>query len=143
MVSTTSTPTPTTQTTTSSSFYLLRDDPPREYQSHSCLILSQDTGPCLMYICLFWCIASTSSDTSTGSGNLLVQHGLEQVYHKFCSKKVKESLSAFLPHVPGKIPCHILICLVDNSDTMFCFVILSIDYVGDSVYFRIRCHKRH
>ncbi|XP_031556911.1 mediator of RNA polymerase II transcription subunit 19-like [Actinia tenebrosa] len=75
MVSTTSTPTPTTQTTSSSSFYLLRNDPP----------------------------ATTSSDTTTGSENLLVHHGLEQVYQKFCSKKVKESLSAFLPHVPGYI----------------------------------------
>ncbi|EDO47496.1 predicted protein [Nematostella vectensis] len=38
-----------------------------------------------------------------GSSNLLVQNGLEQSYQKFCGKKVKENLSAFLPHLPGYI----------------------------------------
>ncbi|KAK3707789.1 hypothetical protein QZH41_008572 [Actinostola sp. cb2023] len=64
--------TPTPATHSTSSFYLLRNDFP-----------------------------ATPSEVS-GSTNLLVQNGLEQVYHKFCSKKVKENLSAFLPLVSGK-----------------------------------------
>ncbi|XP_046556820.1 mediator of RNA polymerase II transcription subunit 19-like [Haliotis rubra] len=39
----------------------------------------------------------------TGSTNLLSQYGLEHSYSKFCGKKVKEELSAFLPHLPGNI----------------------------------------
>ena len=38
---------------------------------------------------------------STGSSNLLVQHGLDYVYQKFFGKKTKESLSTFLTHLPG------------------------------------------
>ncbi|XP_020893944.1 mediator of RNA polymerase II transcription subunit 19 isoform X2 [Exaiptasia diaphana] len=66
--------TPTPSTqTSSSSFYLLRNEVP-----------------------------ATPSE-ATGSTNLLVEHGLQQVYHKFCSKKVKDSLSAFLPLVSGYV----------------------------------------
>ncbi|XP_076809318.1 mediator of RNA polymerase II transcription subunit 19-like [Clavelina lepadiformis] len=37
----------------------------------------------------------------TGSTNLLAHFGLESTYNKFCGKKVKESLSSFLPDLPG------------------------------------------
>lgn len=96
MVSTTSTPTPSSQT---SSFYLLRDDT-REFTQlflHLWLIHSW----CLItyhYISDF--IAATPSETNS---NLLVKHGFDQTYQK--SKKVKESLSSFLPHLPGKASC--------------------------------------
>lgn len=33
----------------------------------------------------------------------MVYYGLEHTYSKFCGKRVKESLSAFLPHLPGYI----------------------------------------
>ncbi|XKL59194.1 hypothetical protein PGB90_000210 [Kerria lacca] len=39
----------------------------------------------------------------TGAKNLMVYYGLEHTYSKFCGKRVKESLSAFLPHLPGYI----------------------------------------
>ncbi|XP_025091071.1 mediator of RNA polymerase II transcription subunit 19-like isoform X1 [Pomacea canaliculata] len=39
----------------------------------------------------------------TGSNNLLARYGLEHSYNKFFGKKVKEELSAFLPHLPGNI----------------------------------------
>ena len=42
-------------------------------------------------------IAATPLETND---NLLVKHGFDQTYQK--SKKVKESLSSFLPHLPGK-----------------------------------------
>ena len=37
----------------------------------------------------------------TGSTNLLAKFGLESTYNKFSGKKLKESLSSFLPDVPG------------------------------------------
>ena len=37
----------------------------------------------------------------TGSSNLLAQFGLESTYNKFSGKKLKETLSSFLPEVPG------------------------------------------
>lgn len=39
----------------------------------------------------------------TGVTNLMSYYGLERSYQKFSSKKVKEELSAFLPHLPGNI----------------------------------------
>lgn len=39
----------------------------------------------------------------TGVTNLMLYYGLEKSYNKFSSKKVKEELSAFLPHLPGNI----------------------------------------
>ncbi|XP_013403355.1 mediator of RNA polymerase II transcription subunit 19 [Lingula anatina] len=39
----------------------------------------------------------------TGNTNLLSYHGLEHSYNKFCGKKIKEELNAFLPNLPGNI----------------------------------------
>ncbi|XP_064612919.1 mediator of RNA polymerase II transcription subunit 19-like [Liolophura sinensis] len=39
----------------------------------------------------------------TGSTNLMSVYGMEHAYSKFCGRKVKEELSAFLPHLPGYI----------------------------------------
>ncbi|XP_005096815.1 mediator of RNA polymerase II transcription subunit 19 isoform X1 [Aplysia californica] len=39
----------------------------------------------------------------TGSTNLLNYYNLEHSYNRFINKKVKEELSAFLPHLPGNI----------------------------------------
>ncbi|KAK3754536.1 hypothetical protein RRG08_016725 [Elysia crispata] len=39
----------------------------------------------------------------TGSTNLLSYYNLEHSYNRFLNKKVKEELSAFLPHLPGNI----------------------------------------
>ncbi|GFN82492.1 LIM domain-binding protein 2 [Plakobranchus ocellatus] len=39
----------------------------------------------------------------TGSTNLLNYYNLEHSYNRFLNKKVKEELSAFLPHLPGNI----------------------------------------
>lgn len=91
MVSTSSTPTPTTQTC---SFYLLRDDA-RKLEAFSCdWIISLRFSA----VTLFLLVAATPLETND---NLLVQHGFDQTYQK--SKKVKESLSSFLPYLPGKL----------------------------------------
>ncbi|CAG5090304.1 Oidioi.mRNA.OKI2018_I69.PAR.g12547.t1.cds [Oikopleura dioica] len=37
----------------------------------------------------------------TGANNLIVARGLKHAYHKFCQKKLKETLSDFLPDLPG------------------------------------------
>ncbi|KAI0239490.1 Mediator of RNA polymerase II transcription subunit 19 [Lamellibrachia satsuma] len=39
----------------------------------------------------------------TGSTNLMAYYGLEHSYNKYCSKKLKEELSTFLPNLPGNI----------------------------------------
>jgi len=33
----------------------------------------------------------------------MAYYGLEHSYNKYCSKKLKEELSAFLPNLPGNI----------------------------------------
>ncbi|KAK2166705.1 hypothetical protein NP493_1293g01015 [Ridgeia piscesae] len=48
----------------------------------------------------------------TGSTNLMAYYGLEHSYNKYCSKKLKEELSAFLPNLPGNIDTP---GLLDNS----------------------------
>uniref|UniRef100_A0A914W2R7 Mediator of RNA polymerase II transcription subunit 19 n=1 Tax=Plectus sambesii TaxID=2011161 RepID=A0A914W2R7_9BILA len=45
-----------------------------------------------------------SSSGLLGSMNLLSHYGLDSTYNRFCGpKKLKEQLSAFLPHLPGNI----------------------------------------
>ncbi|CAH8862192.1 unnamed protein product [Trichobilharzia szidati] len=39
----------------------------------------------------------------TGAKNLIEHYGLENAYQKFCGKRLKEELSAFLPHLSGNI----------------------------------------
>lgn len=39
----------------------------------------------------------------TGAKNLMAHYGLEHTYSKFSGKRLKESLSAFLPQLPGYI----------------------------------------
>jgi len=41
--------------------------------------------------------------SDTGAKNLLTLHGLNHAYYKYCQKKVKDSLTHFLPHLPGII----------------------------------------
>lgn len=51
--------------------------------------------------------------TVSGSANLLAHFGLEATYNKFCGgKKVKETLSSFLPDLPGYIDT---VGMQDNS----------------------------
>jgi len=54
-------------------------------------------------------VAATPLETN---GNLLVKHGFDQTYQK--SKKVKESLSSFLPHLPGK--ASLILCIIYLTD---------------------------
>jgi len=39
----------------------------------------------------------------TGETNFMAYHNLEHAYNKYCGKKVKDSLSSFLPSLPGMI----------------------------------------
>lgn len=47
----------------------------------------------------FYLLRDDAPTPSESNSNLLVKHGFEQTYQK--SKKVKEGLSSFLPHLPG------------------------------------------
>ena len=47
--------------------------------------------------------AQPPPDQLSGSMNLLVHHGLESTYNRFCIKKVKESLSSYLSIVPNSM----------------------------------------
>ena len=109
MVSTSSTPTPSTRT---SPFYLLRDDA-RELSLNNRVVF-----PCvviligsLLTIVLFDAVLVAATPLET-NGNLLVKHGFDQTYQK--SKKVKESLSSFLPHLPGK--ASLILCIIYLTD---------------------------
>ncbi|CAH8599544.1 unnamed protein product [Schistosoma curassoni] len=39
----------------------------------------------------------------TGAKNLIEHYGLENAYQKFCGKRLREELNAFLPHLSGNI----------------------------------------
>ncbi|KAF5394233.1 Mediator of RNA polymerase II transcription subunit 19 [Paragonimus heterotremus] len=39
----------------------------------------------------------------TGAKNLIEHYGLGNAYQKFCSKPLREELSAFLPHLSGNV----------------------------------------
>lgn len=46
----------------------------------------------------------TAESELTGATNLIVYHNLEHSYSKFClGRKLKDSLSSFLPNLPGNI----------------------------------------
>lgn len=45
----------------------------------------------------------TGESELTGATNLMAYYGLEHSYTKFSGKKLKESLSSFLPNLPGMI----------------------------------------
>lgn len=45
----------------------------------------------------------TAPSELTGSTNLLQYHNLEHSFNKFCGRKIKDQLSAFLPNLPGNI----------------------------------------
>ncbi|XP_022101969.1 mediator of RNA polymerase II transcription subunit 19-like [Acanthaster planci] len=52
----------------------------------------------------YYLMKESSAPTEvTGETNLISHYGLEHSYQRFSSKKVKEQLSAFLPHLPGMI----------------------------------------
>lgn len=39
----------------------------------------------------------------TGAINLLTHHGLKNAYTRYCQKRVKETLSHYLPDLPGVV----------------------------------------
>nr|VZI07661.1 unnamed protein product [Spirometra erinaceieuropaei] len=41
--------------------------------------------------------------TLTGAKNLIEHYGLESAYQKFCGRKLRDELSAFLPHLSGNV----------------------------------------
>ena len=43
------------------------------------------------------------NNETTGATNLMAARGLEHSYNKLTTKKMKESLSSFLPNMPGLI----------------------------------------
>ncbi|KAK6184263.1 hypothetical protein SNE40_002050 [Patella caerulea] len=66
--------------------------------------ISLGKNPSVKHTGPFYCVKDIPEQSEiTGSTNLLHHYGLEHSYNKFCGKKVKEELSAFLPHLPGNI----------------------------------------
>lgn len=55
----------------------------------------------IKYYLLSYCVLGESE--LTGSVNLMAYYGLEHTYSKFSGKRLKESLSSFLPNLPGII----------------------------------------
>ena len=53
------------------------------------------------------------NNETTGNVNQLSVHGLDDVFNKFNEKNIKDSLSSFLPHLPGmnhRLFCSVSFC---------------------------------
>nr|CAG4645810.1 EOG090X0DK3 [Lynceus sp. MCZ IZ 141354] len=75
--------------------------------------ISLGKNPSIVYTGPFYLLKELPGDSEiTGSTNLMSHYSIEHSYTKFCSKKVKDSLSSFLPNLPGiiDVPGH-----TDNS----------------------------
>nr|CAG4644297.1 EOG090X0DK3 [Lepidurus arcticus] len=75
--------------------------------------ISLGKNPSIVHTGPFYLLKDLPSDSElTGATNLMAYYNLEHSYNKFTGKKVKDSLSSFLPNLPGMIdtPGH-----VDNS----------------------------
>lgn len=53
----------------------------------------------------------------TGSTNLILHNERQQAFQKYCNKKVKEPLTAFLPDFPGNIDTTSLFSANDEEST--------------------------
>ena len=52
---------------------------------------------------VFTCQLFLGESEVTGETNFMAYHSLEHSYNRYCGKKVKDSLSSFLPNLPGMI----------------------------------------
>jgi len=72
--------------------------------------ISLGKNPSIVHTGPFYLIKETPSESElTGSTNLMAHYGLEHAYNKSNGRKIKDTLSSFLPHLPGNIdtPAHI------------------------------------
>lgn len=65
--------------------------------------ISLGKNPSIVHSGPFYLMKEPPESELTGATNLMAYHNLEHTYSKFSGKRLKESLSSFLPHLPGYI----------------------------------------
>ncbi|XP_054722575.1 mediator of RNA polymerase II transcription subunit 19-like [Uloborus diversus] len=74
--------------------------------------ISLGKTPAIVHSGPFYLMKEPPKSELTGATNLMSYYNLEHAYNRFCGRKMKDQLSAFLPNLPGNIdgPGHL-----DNS----------------------------
>ncbi|XP_067124904.1 mediator of RNA polymerase II transcription subunit 19-like isoform X2 [Centruroides vittatus] len=66
--------------------------------------ISLGKTPAIVHSGPFYLMKEPPSESElTGATNLMAYYNLEHSYNKFCGRKMKDQLSAFLPNLPGNI----------------------------------------
>lgn len=66
--------------------------------------ISLSKTPFIVHSGPFYLMKEPPSESElTGATNLMATHNLEHAYNKFCGRKMKDQLSAFLPNMPGNL----------------------------------------
>ncbi|XP_015928281.1 mediator of RNA polymerase II transcription subunit 19 isoform X2 [Parasteatoda tepidariorum] len=65
--------------------------------------LGKGKTPAIWHSGPFYLMKEPPKSELTGATNLMTYYNLEHSYNKFCGRKMKDQLSAFLPNLPGSI----------------------------------------
>ncbi|XP_055936396.1 mediator of RNA polymerase II transcription subunit 19-like isoform X1 [Argiope bruennichi] len=65
--------------------------------------ISLGKTPAIVHSGPFYLMKEPPKSELTGASNLMSFYNLEHSYNKFCGRKMKDQLSAFLPNLPGNI----------------------------------------
>ncbi|XP_015915563.1 mediator of RNA polymerase II transcription subunit 19 [Parasteatoda tepidariorum] len=65
--------------------------------------LGKGKTPAIWHSGPFYLMKEPPKGELTGATNLMSHYNLEHSYNKFCGRKMKDQLSAFLPNLPGNI----------------------------------------
>lgn len=65
--------------------------------------ISLGKTPAIVHSGPFYLMKEPPKSELTGATNLMAYYNLEHSYNKFCGRKMKDQLSAFLPNLPGNI----------------------------------------
>ncbi|KFM78233.1 Mediator of RNA polymerase II transcription subunit 19, partial [Stegodyphus mimosarum] len=65
--------------------------------------ISLGRTPSIVHSGPFYLMKEPPKSELTGATNLMSYYNLEHSYNKFCGRKMKDQLSAFLPNLPGNI----------------------------------------
>jgi len=77
--------------------------------------ISLGKNPSIVHTGPFYLIKESPTESElTGATNLMAHYGLEHAYNKSNGRKIKDTLSSFLPHFPGKSLVWNT-CLISNS----------------------------
>jgi len=75
--------------------------------------ISLGKNPSIVHTGPFYLIKESPTESElTGATNLMAHYGLEHAYNKSNGRKIKDTLSSFLPHLPGNIDS---LATADNS----------------------------